>query len=74
MAFDPLLKGLTIQHQQEIDLAIVDNLRNFLFGNGSGTGLDLASLNIQRGGDLAATTDPDLAPLMKLDNLFWVAP
>ena len=47
---EPLLKGFSVQHQQEINLGIVDNLRNFLFGN-SGTGLDLASLNIQRGRD-----------------------
>ena len=50
---DPILKGLAIQVQQEVDAHIIDNLRNFLFAiPGAGTfGLDLASLNIQRGRD-----------------------
>ena len=50
----PILKGLSVQVQQEIDLKMIDNLRNFLFGNpssGNAVGLDLASLNIQRGRD-----------------------
>ncbi|MEO1628717.1 MAG: peroxidase family protein, partial [Bacteroidota bacterium] len=50
----PILKGLSTQYQQEIDLKIIDNLRNFLFGNGNSGppfGLDLASLNLQRGRD-----------------------
>ncbi len=46
---DPVLKGLAIQHQEEIDFKIVEELRSFLFGPGAG--LDLASLNIQRGRD-----------------------
>ena len=50
----PLLKGLSLQTQNEVDLKIIDNLRNFLFGDpssGNAAGLDLASLNIQRGRD-----------------------
>ena len=49
----PILKGLSMQVQQEVDVYIIDNLRNFLFAvPGVGTfGLDLASLNIQRGRD-----------------------
>ncbi len=43
---EPVLKGLSEQNQQEIDVRIIDNLRNFLFGN-----LDLATFNIQRGRD-----------------------
>ena len=50
----PLLKGLASQPAQEIDLHIVDDVREFLFGPfgppGS-IGFDLASLNIQRGRD-----------------------
>ena len=38
-------------HAQEIDNQIVDSLRNFLFGQPGQGGLDLASLNIQRGRD-----------------------
>lgn len=50
----PILKGLSVQTQQEVDLKIIDNLRNFLFGDPNTPvvfGLDLASLNIQRGRD-----------------------
>lgn len=51
---DPILKGLSMQLQQEVDVKIVDELRNFLFpvpGSPVLFGLDLASLNIQRGRD-----------------------
>jgi hypothetical protein len=47
-----LLKGLAMQTQQEVDLKVVDGVRNFLFGEPTaGAGFDLASLNIQRGRD-----------------------
>lgn len=36
---------------EEIDMQVVDSLRNFLFGEPGQGGLDLASLNIQRGRD-----------------------
>ena len=51
---DPILNGLAVQTQNEIDVLIIDNLRNFLFGDPSAPvvfGLDLASINIQRGRD-----------------------
>lgn len=51
---DPFLKGLSVQVQEAVDLQIIDNLRNFLFGDPNAEvvfGLDLASLNIQRGRD-----------------------
>lgn len=50
----PFLKGLTIEVQYEIDPYIVPELRNFLFTDPNSpivAGLDLASLNIQRGRD-----------------------
>ena len=50
----PILSGLATQTQNEIDTKIVDDLRNFLFGDPTSpfaVGLDLASLNIQRGRD-----------------------
>ena len=47
---DQLLLGLTQQRAQEIDAKLVDDVRTFLFGFG-GVGVDLASLNIQRGRD-----------------------
>ncbi|MGJ8643479.1 MAG: peroxidase family protein [Luteolibacter sp.] len=46
-----LLRGLATQQCQELDGKIVDALRNFLFGAPGSGGLDLASLNIQRGRD-----------------------
>ncbi len=52
---DPFLKGLSSQVQQEVDTKVIDNLRNFLFGNDPNAtvnfGLDLVALNIQRGRD-----------------------
>lgn len=51
IGIDPILKGLTVQTQQEIDPKVVNALRNFLFGPPGAGGLDLVSLNIQRGRD-----------------------
>lgn len=45
---DSLLRGLILQEAQELDNFIVDGVRDFLFPAGTG-GLDLASVNIQRG-------------------------
>ncbi len=46
---EALLKGMSVQVQQEFDCKIVDDLRNFLFGPPGAGGLDLAAINIQRG-------------------------
>ena len=48
---DPLMKYLASSNAEEIDNKIVDSLRNMLFGPPGAGGLDLASLNIQRGRD-----------------------
>lgn len=45
------LKGLAFQTGQEVDLGLVDGIRNNLFGNVGGGGIDLGSLDIQRGRD-----------------------
>jgi hypothetical protein len=45
------LKGLASDQQQEVDMHIVDDVRDFLFGEPIPGGFDLASLNIQRGRD-----------------------
>ena len=47
----PVLRGLAKQQAQALDHMIVSDVRNFLFGNPGMGGLDLASLNIQRGRD-----------------------
>lgn len=46
---DPLFKGMGIQIQQDLDSKVVDDVRNFLFGPPGAGGLDLASININRG-------------------------
>ena len=54
LGIEPFLKGFSTQLQEEIDGKIIDGLRNFLFAIPQlpGTfGLDLASINIQRGRD-----------------------
>lgn len=48
---EPLLRGLASQVCQDLDVHVVDDVRNFLFGPPGGGGFDLASLNIQRGRD-----------------------
>jgi len=47
----PVLRGLANQVCQRIDTKIVDDVRNFLFGEPGEGGFDLAALNIQRGRD-----------------------
>jgi len=46
-----LLKGMAAEQQQEVDMHMVDDVRNFLFGDPLAGGFDLAALNIQRGRD-----------------------
>ena len=48
---DTLLRGLALQVTQRYDIHVVDDLRNFLFGEPGDGGFDLASLNLQRGRD-----------------------
>ncbi len=48
---EPVLRGLAARKAQEVDLLVVDDVRNFLFGPPGSGGFDLAALNIQRGRD-----------------------
>ena len=48
---DPLFRGFASQLCQSIDIYVVDDVRNFLFGAPGDGGFDLVSLNIQRGRD-----------------------
>lgn len=48
-SIEPFLKGMGEQVQQDFDGKVVDDVRNFLFGPPGAGGLDLASININRG-------------------------
>ena len=58
---EPILRGLAYQFHQEIDIFVIDAVRNSLF-----TTLDLTSLNIQRGRDHGL---PDYNKLRELHGL-----
>jgi hypothetical protein len=45
---DPVLRGLASHAAQEVDVYVVDDVRNFLFGPPGAGGFDLAALNVQR--------------------------
>lgn len=74
---DPILRGAASQTAQAVDPMIVDDVRNFLFGQPGAGGLDLASLNIQRGRDhgLAGYGDArealGLKPVASFDSPIW---
>lgn len=63
---EPLLRGLAAQVCQELDVYVVDDIRNFLFGMPGQGGFDLAALNIQRGRDHGLPTYNDARRAMGL--------
>lgn len=46
---DPIFKGMGTQIAQDLDCKVIDDVRNFLFGPPGAGGLDLVSININRG-------------------------
>ena len=48
---DPVLRGLALDRMQSVDTRVIDDLRNFLFGPPGAGGMDLLSMNLQRGRD-----------------------
>lgn len=46
---EPFLKGMGVQPQQQFDSKVIGDVRNFLFGQPGFGGLDLVSININRG-------------------------
>ena len=66
---EPVFRGLAKDQAQKFDEQIVDDVRNFLVGEGDGlVGLDLASLNIQRGRDHGLPKYNDARELMGLER------
>jgi hypothetical protein len=45
---EPYVQGMATQVQQDMDTKVVDDVRNFLFAESGGFGLDLVSININR--------------------------
>jgi hypothetical protein len=48
---DQVLMGASLQTSQEVDLQLVDSIRNVMFGPPGAGGTDLAAVDIQRGRD-----------------------
>ena len=65
---DPILRGLGDGMAQELDTQVVEDVRSFLFAEGSSFGLDLAALNIQRGRDMGVPAYNDLREALGLDR------
>ena len=63
---DPILRGFATQLHQELDAKVIDDIRNFLFGQPGAGGFDLASLNIQRGRDHGVPGYNDMREAMGL--------
>ncbi len=66
---DSLLLGLASQEAQEIDTQVIDDVRNFLFGQPGAGGFDLASLNIQRGRDHGLPSYTEVRAELGLDPI-----
>ncbi len=72
---EPYLRGLAETLMQEIDVKIIDGVRNFLFGPPGAGGMDLAAMNVQRGRDVGlpsytqARLDFGLSPITSFDQI-----
>lgn len=67
-SIDPILRGLAAQTHQKLDVNVVNPLRNSLFGDPLSGGLDLVSLNIQRGRDHGVPSYNDMREVMGLER------
>lgn len=65
---EPILRGLSQQLCQDLDTYVVDDVRNFLFGEPGRGGFDLVSLNIQRGRDHGLPSYNDVREQMGLSR------
>ena len=64
---ESILRGLASNTHQTIDVKVISTLRNMLFGAPGAGGLDLISLNIQRGRDHGLPSYNDMRRAMGLD-------
>ena len=65
---EPILRGIADSTAQELDTMVVEDIRSFLFGQPGSGGLDLASINIQRGRDMGVASYNDLREAVGLDR------
>ncbi|MCB0320143.1 MAG: peroxidase family protein [Bdellovibrionales bacterium] len=70
---DPVLRGLAVQKAQEIDIKVIDDVRNFLFGPPGAGGFDLAALNIQRSRDHGLPSYSEMRSMLGLPPLLSFA-
>lgn len=66
---DPILRGFAAHTAQAADAKLVDDVRNFLFGPPGSGGLDLATLNIQRGRDHGIASYNDVREALGLHRI-----
>ncbi len=59
-AMEALIRGMTAQEAEAMDLQMVDGVRSFLFGPPGAGGLDLLALNLERGRDHGLGTYADI--------------
>ena len=74
VGIEPILRGFTAHPHQQVDVRIIDDVRNFLFVDDQPTGtprlrgFDLASLNIHRGRDHGLPSYNDMREALGLER------
>jgi len=66
---ESVIRGLASKEHQALDVKVIHTLRNMLFGAPGSGGLDLISLNIQRGRDYGLPSYNDMREVMGFPRL-----